>query len=161
MPYKPKDFPLFSSIPDSEMKQMIKKMSTYFKGLDTFIFVKDLQVTNEILTEIIERIEKRRVYFHIFYDGCEMGELNEVSLMCFWILKLAPFYSGTIPTSILNAKMALYLFINAMYAILRKSNKKLHPNPQLFSDLYYAFRFRDLSKEAIMALTSSLVHSTK
>jgi hypothetical protein len=61
------------------------------------------------MLEIIERVEKRRVYFHVFYDGCKMGELNEGALFCYWILKLQPFFYTGMDSNMLNAKISLCL----------------------------------------------------
>jgi len=110
----------------------------------------------EIMYEIIERIEKRRVYFHVYHNGCKMGELNEGALMCFWIMKLTPFYLNGMPGNILNAKIALCLFMNVLHYHARKKNAKLSATKRMVDDIYYAFRFRDLSKEAVMVLAGSL-----
>jgi hypothetical protein len=109
--------------------------------------------------EVIERVEKRRVYFHIFYEGCKMGEMNEVSLICFWILKLMPFYSSKMSNLELNAKIAVHIFTNMLAFVQKRMNKKANINKQLLNDLYYAFRYRDLSKEAIMLIAEGLLHT--
>jgi hypothetical protein len=107
--------------------------------------------------EIIERIEKRRIYFHIYYNGCKMGELNEGALMCFWIIKLTPFHFNGISNNILNAKIALCLFLNVLHYHTQKEKIKLNITEKMVNDIYYAFRFRDLSKEAITILAGSLI----
>jgi hypothetical protein len=89
--------------------------------------------------EIIERIEKRRIYFHIYYEGCKMGELNEGALMCFWILKLNPFYCIDVPNNILNAKIALCLFMNVLHYHTKKENIKLNITENICNDIYYGF----------------------
>ena len=108
--------------------------------------------------EIIERIEKRRIYFHIYYNGCKMGELNEGALMCFWIIKLTPFHLNGIPNNILNSKIALCLFMNMIHYHTQKEKIKLNITENMVNDIYYAFRFRDLSKESIMILAESLIN---
>jgi hypothetical protein len=85
-------------------------------------------------------------------------KLNEVSLLCFWILKLHPFFSDKIQSDILNAKIAVYLFLTAASYTARSGNKHINTADRLVENLYYAFRFRDLSKEAIMALAESLIY---
>jgi hypothetical protein len=109
------------------------------------------------MTEIIERVEKRRIYFHIFHDKCKMGELNEASLICFWMLKLCPFSCSDIDTNELNAKIALCFLTNIVYYYqIKATGRKFSISQQLLKEAYYAFRFRDLSKEAIMLLATSL-----
>ena len=41
--------------------------------------------------------------------------------------------------------------------MLPKKNKKVNLDNVLLDNLYYAFRYLDLSKEAIMALAESLI----
>jgi hypothetical protein len=109
------------------------------------------------MLEIYERIEKRRVYFHIFYNGCKMGELNEGSLMCFWILKLMPFTHPNIPANELNAKIAFYLLNNMLLYYAKKNNKEVNISNSLSKNIYYSFRFRNVSKKAIMILAESMI----
>jgi hypothetical protein len=111
----------------------------------------------EVLLDIFERIEKRHIYFHIFYDGCTLGEINEAALMCFWIIKLNPFSSRTIVSNLLNAKIALHFLIHVLAYHAKKKGKGINCTDQIAADLLYALRYRDLSKEAIMALAESLV----
>ena len=117
----------------------------------------DITAHEGTMIEIFDRIEKRRVYFHIFYNGCKMGELNEGALMCFWIVKLCPFACPTIPADILNAKIALFLFNRVLSFVAEKSNKRLCITEQTIKDMYYSFRFRDISKESLMLLAGSMV----
>jgi len=167
MAYKPEDFPQFTP-PDSSMAcAWIKRLKDYFLhnvvsalGIQN---LSELKFNRYILYEIFTRIEKRRVYFHIYHKGMEMGEINEGALLCFWILKLMPFQMKGISASLLNTKVAYIIFINLLHYVVNKSNKeknegpKLHVNikKKLMDNLLYAFQYRDLSKEAIMALVES------
>jgi hypothetical protein len=104
---------------------------------------------------VIDRVEKRRVYFHVFYDGCKMGELNEGALFCYWILKLHPFFYPGMDSNILNAKISLCLFTNTIYRHSGAKGKITAISPQYLNDVYYSFRYRDLSKEALMMMIES------
>ena len=152
-----KDFPIFSKLDMRQITLLSAKFSFYLKDFEANTGLNNIKHDPSALIEICERIEKRRVYFHIFYNGCKMGELNEGSLMCFWILKLMPFSHESIPANELNAKIALYLLNTMLIYYAKKTNKKVNISATLYSDLYYAFRFRDISKEAIMALADSLI----
>jgi hypothetical protein len=87
-----------------------------------------------------------------------MGELNEGALICFWIIKLTPFHFNGIQNNILNSKIALCLFLNVLHYHTQKENIKLNITEKMVNDIYYTFRFRDLSKEAIMILAGSLIN---
>jgi hypothetical protein len=56
----------------------------------------------------------------------------------------------------LNAKIALCFLTNTVYCHVRTSGKKAAISQQLLKETCYAFKFRDLSKEAIMLLATSL-----
>jgi hypothetical protein len=157
MPNKPEDFPVFTPIDRESVESMIKKLNRYLSNFPQSHGLHDLFANMAIMCEITERIEKRRVYFHIFYN-VNMSELNEVSLLCFWILKLHPFFSNTMQSDILNAKIAIYLFLTALSYMATENGKRINTEKRLLENLYYAFRFRDLSKEAIMAIAESIVY---
>jgi len=167
MAYKPEDFPEFTQPDSSIVSAWLKRLKDYFlHNVIAALGIQDiteLKYHRHVLYEIFTRIEKRRVYFHIYHKGMEMGEINEGALLCFWILKLMPFQMKGVSASLLNTKIAYIVFVNLLHYVVNKSNKtadagsKLHVNikKKLMDDLLYAFQYRDLSKEAIMALVES------
>jgi hypothetical protein len=157
MANKPEEFPQFTKLDDAVIASLLGKFNQYLGAFSVKTGISNIVISEETLFEIFERIEKRRVYFHIFYKGCKMGELNEGALMCFWIVKLCPFLCHSIPADILNAKIAIFLFNSMTSYIARKQGKQARITPKIVEDLYYSFRFRDISKEALMLLAESLV----
>jgi len=160
MPNKPDDFPKFTPLDKETIDKLMGKIPLYLKNIIGVLRIdnlNDLFVDQEALYEIITRVEMRRVYFHI-YHPIEMGELNEGSLICFWILKLMPFKHETISTPVLNAKIAYTLFNNMLAYVAAKTDRKVNVKRDLMMNTLYAFRYRDLSKEAIMALAESLLY---
>jgi len=162
MAYKPEDFPLFTTPDPSMAKAWGTKLKDYFlRNIVSALGIQNLsevKFDRYILYEIFTRIEKRRVYFHI-YHNVDMGEINEGALVCFWILKLMPFRMKGISNSLLNTKIAYIAFVNLLHFIANKTKRqvKLRVNikSNLMENLLYAFQYRDLSKEAIMALVES------
>ena len=159
MANKPEEFPLFTKLDDSMIASLLEKLNRYLSGFSSNTGIYGITAFENTVLEIFERIEKRRVYFHIYYDGCKMGELNEGALLCFWIVKLHPFFCPKLPVDILNVKIALYLFNSMVSYIAQKTNRKALVTPQIVKDLYYSFRFRDISKESIMLLAECLVQN--
>jgi len=161
MAYKPEEFPQFTPPPSSMVEAWLNKLRDYFlHNVVTALNIQnrsDLKFSRSVLYEIFTRIEKRRVYFHIYHNGMEMGELNEGALLCFWILKLMPFQMKGVSASVLNTKVAYIIFVNLLHYVANGSKPKLHVNikKKLMDDLLYAFQYRDLSKEAIMAIAES------
>jgi len=108
------------------------------------------------IKEVINRVEMRRVYYHIFHNGMDMSELNTCALYCFWMLKLKPFRHKTNAFSAnkINAFVAILLFLCTVNMV---SKGKLVMTNEIMKNLIYSFQYHDLSKEAIMALAASLV----
>ena len=159
MANKVDEFPIFTTLDKIAIQSLLAKMTSYLHNISDIIKIEDQKIDTSmtIMYEIIERIEKRRIYFHIFHNGCRMGELNEGALMCFWILKLTPFHANGMPSNVLNAKIALCLFMNVLHYQAQKERVNLNITKNTVDDIFYAFRFRDLSKEAIMILAESLI----
>jgi hypothetical protein len=160
MANKPHEFPRFTPLDSATVQKLMSKIPQYLGNVSIALGIdnlNDLLVDQETLYEIISRVEMRRVYFHI-YHPIEMGELNEGALICFWILKLTPFKHNTISTAVLNTKIAYLLFMNMLKYVAAKTKKKVNVTRDLLSNTIYAFRYRDLSKEAIMALAESLLY---
>jgi hypothetical protein len=162
MANKPRDFPVFTQLDRSAIEQMSAKIVRYLGNLSAILGVDTTEVikSDDVLIEIIERVEKRRIYFHVFYNGCEMGELNEGALLCFWIVKLHPFYHPKINSNTLNAKIAICLYTNAIYYHSDKTKVEKRIPEQFINDLYYSLLYRDISKESLMILAESFFDKT-
>jgi hypothetical protein len=161
MAYRPDEFPLFTQPDSATMQKLMKKIPQFLHNVAIVLQINnpdEILVCQETLYEILTRVEKRRVYFHVYHNGLKMGERNEGALICFWILKLMPFRHINISTSLLNTKIAYTFFINMLFYEAEKTKKKVNVKSDLYYNLLYAFQYRDLSKEAIMALAESLLY---
>ena len=119
----------------------------------------NIKASNDRLIEIIERVEKRRVYFWVFH-GVQMNEVKEAALYCFWLLKLKPFYlENHTPNREVNACLAFGYFFNTLLLVTKKREIKFPLSANTTKDIYYAFRFHDLSKESLMAIAKMIVPS--
>ncbi|MDR0685267.1 MAG: hypothetical protein LBF83_09080 [Spirochaetaceae bacterium] len=128
----PEQFPVYSVISSDEIEILEGKLEQYLENITAVLGINNTQeILCDQLTmhEICDRVQRRRVYSHIFHGSREgnsmkMGELNEGSLLCFWILKLMPFKHNTISTTGLNVKIATTIFINTLHYVAAKSKKK-------------------------------------
>ena len=116
----------------------------------------DVACHEKVLFDIIERVEKRRVYFRVFH-GITMSERNETALYCFWIVKRTPFSCAKDPDHRINAYFASFLFLRMLYNTGRKTQHPITVDAKYAENLIYAFLYRDLSKEAVMAMAESLL----
>jgi hypothetical protein len=171
MANKPDVFPVFTPIDSSVIKMWMDKLKQYLFNVVSAIIgiekLSDVKFNRNIMYEIFNRIEKRRVYFHIYHNGMKMGEVYEGALLCFWILKLMPFHTTNVSTSLFNTRIAFIIFMNMLYYVSSKENQKrakegktrpktkVNIKEKQMNDIMYAFQYRDLSKEAIMAMADS------
>ena len=125
--------------------------------------LEDIGVDTPAIAEIFVRVDKRKDYFIIFHDDTDMNEVKEAALMAYWILKFKPF-------SIKSDDMVLcrkYSQINeafavfVLYSTIKEETKRIGGMDFLISREYnqkimYAFKFWDISKEALMLIAESL-----
>jgi len=152
-------YPKFVLDPETA-KVLLSKVPQYLSNIKAVLQIdnlNDLLVDQDALYEIITRVEMRRLYFRIFHP-INMGELNEGALICFWILKFMPFKHDAISNKVLNAKIAYTLFNNMLFYVAAKTKRRVNVKSELMKNTIYAFQYRDLSKEAIMALAESLLY---
>jgi hypothetical protein len=160
MANKPEEFPKFTPLDQETIERSMNKILQYLHNIKGILGIdnrNDLLVDEEVLYEIITRVEMRRVYFHIYHPR-EMGEVEEGALICFWVLKLMPFKHDKMSTGRLNAKIANTLFFKMLTYVAAKTKRKVNVKKDLMENTFYAFRYRDLRKEAIMALAESLLY---
>lgn len=138
--------------------------------LDTFgVFVemhKDIEIGDfeaniVLLTEALVRIDKRRDYFMIFHDDTDMNEIKEAALLAYWILKFKPFSvkNEGVEKKYRQINEAFAVFV--IYSVIkevseRNSDMKFSISKGYNAKIIYAFKFWDLSKEAIMLVAESL-----
>jgi len=158
----PDDYPQFGTLPKETVMQKISKLMDWIWNSNSQSIPRDkLGLSDSCMLKIIDLVERRRVYFHV-YHGIEMSEWNEVALYCFWIAKLHPFFE--IPKANMMAREAnevnsiiavrmLYSMANRIRLELGRERIKLSNR----SNMVHAFRYRDISKESIMAILEVMI----
>jgi hypothetical protein len=160
------DFPIYGALSQAtyaqKEKDLLDNLRLWYASDDldwANVRYSNVRYSKSRLRSIIDMVERRRLYFHVFHNGMDMGEMNEACLYCFWILKLYPFFDAADPDIDVNRFFALELFTNAITYTADNSTPKGQANfgLHIMHHLLHAFRFRDLSKEAMMALAESLI----
>ncbi|GBU20433.1 hypothetical protein R80B4_00311 [Fibrobacteres bacterium R8-0-B4] len=154
--YYPKYVPLTYPEKYERVNGLIRVLEDYTEkhGMATHNII----CNKDSLFELVDRVDKRKVYFRVFYEKVKegMSERNEAALYCFWILKLAPFFDATNPNSPINIDFAAYFLLKSIqYDCLKRGVRRTLPDKYI-DDLKYAFRFRDISKESIMAIADTM-----
>lgn len=122
-----------------------------------------VDINEKNLAEVVSRTYKRKVYYRYFHDIKKASELKEVALNSFWIIKLKPFTvlkdDSCLRLSV-NEKFALNLILSQIQYLLSIKNKDfVIPDNCFIQDTLYSFKYRDLTKEAIILFVDSLASS--
>ena len=151
MANKPSEFETWSDFTYAEMKVFQKQFYDYYSAMLRLLEIPEASVLHNrnVLTEIINRVEKRRVYFWVFH-GIEMNEMNETALYSYWLVKLKPFYRDD--DQHINEKIAIFYFFHRLSKIKNRSFSE-----RVIKVLAYDFRYREISKEALMTFAETLV----
>jgi len=158
---EPNDYPQFGALSQKVIEEKSAKLKEWIWESDSEIPRNRLSISNDCVLNIIDLVERRRVYFHVFH-GINMSEWNEIALYCFWITKLQPFFEippsniKARPANEVNAILAVRMLYNTANKI-RQNKGKDRIGLSCISNLAHAFRYRDLSKEAVMAIFEALI----
>jgi len=157
---------IFQNIQSEKMEELIDIFihdTKYFlKDVYKEEIISEIIPEREVLRDILTRVEKRRYYFYVFYNRQELGDINESALIFFWVTKLMPFKHINIKTSDLNVNIGFAFLIFTINYVIAYDKKHETKERLKFSavskrHLLYALKYRDMSKEAIMAIAESLI----
>lgn len=163
----PKDFPVFGKMSkktyEDRKANLLEPLYQFVNTGELVFDWKGIEFDQGRINKILDMVQRREVYFHVYHD-IEMGELNEACLNCFWIMKFCPFRYPQKPSNNINLIFALALFTRAITHNVKKKKERneipadFEPNftPAVMEHLTHAFLYRDLSKEALMAIATSL-----
>lgn len=136
--------------------------NTFIKHNDNSIDDTKYNINKLNLVQAIDNVEKRKDYFR-FYHGIELNELKEVALLCFWIIKLKPFTMLVEDTKLLNhvnEVFCLFLILSTIKHITKiNSLPFIDLSDKHKNEIIYTFKYRDLSKEAMMLFVETLAFS--
>lgn len=123
-----------------------------------------VDINEKILLSIIAKVDQRQKYFQYFH-GLKMSEFKEVSLICFWYIKLKPIRiscenckDGKLDA--INEKLALYYLLSLYRKMLKDHGLPTDVLDRLpeeyIKEVLYSFKYCDISKEAFTLLAESI-----
>lgn len=140
----------------------------------------------ETLYDIIDRVDKRDAYYFYFHrkklSGVDISERKIGGLLAYWILKLRPLFVDFRDDTGINrefdqdevsrrrasnvnenfAAFALYSMINKWYMTMYDAPLKFDSviDSEFHTAMLYAFRYRNISIDAMMLLVEAIVPDT-
>lgn len=159
----------YTPLTEEEYKTSWKKHTDIIEGFirNNQYNPKHLYINEKTVLSVIAKVDQRKKYFQYFH-GLDMSEFKEVSLICFWYIKLKPICIAdeteqtreSAAFEAINEKLALYYLLRTYRSMLRKQNlseKALDNLPdEYIKEILYSFEYRDISKEALILLVESI-----
>lgn len=125
------------------------------------------EVNIKLINEINVRVDKRKDYYRIFHDK-KLSEVRYAALQSYWILKFKPFLilseKGSTYNFNINCGFAVYILLGGVSEYIEREyhgKKVLNIDEKYLTKIKYAFKYWDLSKEAIMLIAETLCRSVK
>lgn|GEM_PF-2642030 len=122
-------------------------------------------VNKNIFFDAVLRVDKVKFYSKVFHDGNSASEYKEIAAYAYWIMKLSPISWKIESThceyySHINEYFALYLIMHVIKACCKEKAKRCFaPRRRFIRDVFYSFRFRDLSIDALTLFIETLAFS--
>lgn len=154
--YEPLSEPKLKDKTNGLVSQFIKY--AYHLGLAP----QDISIKRSYLPLILQRVHKRKKYFHYFHAGMKMNEVKRAALVAYWVLKFRPFsYCGDAQNEFpLNEGFAFFYILSVCQkcADIHGVDSR-RPSDELVYEMMYAFKYWDLNKEAIILMAEIIAES--
>ncbi|GBU27919.1 hypothetical protein R84B8_01465 [Treponema sp. R8-4-B8] len=124
------DFPYYKELDKNQFYAIykdfvadVKKILDLLKIDRKDVYVVSPAISNTPVKILVGRVEKRKIYFHIFHR-LKMDELNDAAFYCFWILKLQPFKhkDENYDNHSLNVHIALFFLLQVACKYAKQQN---------------------------------------
>lgn len=150
-----------------ERQSLLNELQKYISKQGD-ISLEDVDVNLPLISEILIRVDKRREYFVIYHNKMRMNEFKKTALIIFWILKFKPFCVIHDDLKLkrkyecINEAFCIFLLLS----VLKKASEDrgiehLDISQDYLDNLKHAFRYWDLSKEAIIVIAETLNEMVK
>lgn len=141
-----------------------KKIETEWRSfLSSNQYIREnYHIDEEVLFVIGVKVEQRKEYYKIFHKS-KLTVFQEIALICFWILKFHPitiidFSPDDNNDELINEKFTLYFIVSFFRKLVPNDTNKISNVffEEYMKELIYSFRYRDISKEAMVLLVETI-----
>lgn len=145
------------------LDRIINLWNAFVNSNDGNLDESNIDINERNLSEVIERVNKRRYHYDIYHNMSELSEIREIALLCYWIVKLKPFTVLDNQSPLRNSAnefFCVYLIMAIIEYLTEKAEKPFEmPSNSLIKDTVYILKYRDLSKEAIILFVSTIAQN--
>lgn len=132
------------------------------------IKITDLNIDMVLLSEALVRLDKRKDYFIIYHEYTDMNEIKRSALLAYWLIKFKPIHINSNDKLLINKyrkineAFAVFVIYSAINEEISRSNGSFFNISKSYNrKIMYAFKYWDISKEAMMLIAESLCESMK
>jgi len=148
---------------NDKVQEIIYLWNCFVNANDPDLKENDVDINKRNIMEVVERINKRKYHYDIYHNMHELSEIRETALLCYWLLKLKPFTVLKEDSKIrdkTNEYFCIYNILSIIEYLTKKAGKDFKmPEGSFIKDAVYIFKYRDLSKEAMILFVSSLAQN--
>lgn len=145
------------------LNRIVNLWNAFVNSNDKNLDKSNIDINERNLSEVIERVNKRKYHYDIYHNMNELSEIREIALLCYWIAKLKPFTvldNNSPLRNSANEFFCVYLIMAIIEYLTEKAGKEFEmPSDSLIKDTVYVLKYRDLSKEAIILYVSSIAQN--
>lgn len=149
-----------------ELNDNANKIQNLFNAfLESNIGTTDIliDVNMQNLHEAIERTNKRKYYYAVFHR-LKISEIKQLAILCFWFIKLKPFTvleeESELRTDV-NEVFCLFCLLSMIKALVEEQGGNYtKPNKNCIKDMVYAFKYQDITKEAMIIYFEAIASAT-
>jgi len=154
-----------------EYEQEVKKIRDYWDGFvkrhisGSFVQDKDYFVHERNLFEVITRKNKKVDYYRYYHNIPNSSEYRQVGILCYWLIKLKPFFVANKALPIYNApneRFALYIIIctiNGIFTLKKKGEEFEYPTKEFEKNAIYDFKYCMWDEESMIRYVELLAQS--
>lgn len=154
----------YEPMTDTELLSLLALLEEQFRRFVAYSgYPDDLKysISRRDLVDAVMRVDKREAYFYYFHNKMEINERKKMALYVYWILKFKPFkvtdnrYVDKKRESCVNEAFAVYMICSILFDADKLSDTS-SKKETFYKKLMYAFRFRNISIDAMLLLVESI-----
>ena len=155
----------YKSMPHSDIAKaadsFVKRFNSYLIDIGYPEDVNCFISTPDLIDAVI-RVDKREAYYYCFH-GIEINERKQAALYAYWLLKFRPFriidtrFWTNEHARTINESFVIYMICSVLFYSNKIGPAILNMERNTFyQKLIYAFRYRDISMDAMLLLVDAM-----
>jgi hypothetical protein len=104
----------------------------------------------------IYRVDQRKLHYKMYRTGMVLGELNEVGLMSYWLLRYRPIVCEEPKIRCMNEIVSFYLIVTLINVLRKKNGLPEKDFSNLILDALYTFGHRAVTYDSMTLFVKAM-----